>query len=231
MGGDRKGREGIRVALVLPCYNCLPEIEGVVRDYLQFFGPEDVFLIDDGSDGDLRSLAERYGVKVLRHGRNLGKGAALRTGFREALRLGYTHVMTADADGQHPARFVPDFLRLASHYDLVIGSRRGQMERMPFHRLLSNRITSTFISVMVGKRVEDSQSGFRLIRSSVLKAVPLTRTRYDMESELLVKAVWMGFSVGFVPIDVVPSNRSFISPLRDVLRAVTLAAELIVSRA
>ncbi len=198
---------------------------------MRYFKPEDVFLIDDGSEGDLHELSMRYGVKLVKHDRNRGKGAALRTGFKEALRLGYTHVMTADSDGQHPARFVPDFLKLAPYYDLVIGSRREQMKRMPPHRLLSNRITSTFISVMLGKRIEDSQSGFRLISSSVLRSVRLTRTRYDMESELLVKAVWMGFSVGFVPVDVVPSSRSFISPLRDILRAITLAAELIASRA
>lgn len=198
---------------------------------MRYFAPGDVFLIDDGSDGDLSDLAEKYGIRVIRHPKNLGKGAALRTGFREVLKGGYTHVLTADADGQHPARFVPDFLRLAPQYDLVIGSRRKQMKRMPLHRLLSNRITSTFISVMLGRRIEDSQSGFRLISSRVLRSVRLTRTRYDMESELLVKAVWMGFSVGFVPVDVVPSNRSFISPLRDILRAITLAAELIASRA
>ena len=198
---------------------------------MQYFAPGDVFLIDDGSDGDLSDLAEKYGIRVIRHPKNLGKGAALRTGFGEALKGGYTHVLTADADGQHPARFVPDFLRLAPYHDLVIGSRREQMKRMPLHRLLSNRITSTFISVMLGRRIEDSQSGFRLISSRVLRSVRLTRTRYDMESELLVKAVWMGFSVGFVSVDVVPSNRSFISPLRDILRAITLAAELIASRA
>jgi len=188
--------------------------------------------VDDGSEvGEFSLLSERYGINVVKHDHNRGKGAALKTGFEVALREGYTHVLTADADGQHPARFVPLFLEAARMYDMVIGSRKLQIKRMPIHRQLSNRITSTFISVMLGRRIEDSQSGFRLISAEVLRNVDLKRDRYDMESEMLVKAVWMGFSVGFVPVDVVPSGKSFINPVRDVLRAITLAAELILSRA
>lgn len=176
-------------------------------------------------------MKRRYGINVLHHGENRGKGAALKTGFAEALKGGYTHVLTADADGQHPATYVPLFLDAGHTYDLVIGSRRGEMGKMPLHRLLSNRITSTFISVMLGRRIEDSQSGFRLVRAEVLRAVKLKRDRYDMESELLVKAVWMGFSVGFVRVGVVPSGKSFIHPFRDVFRAITLASELLLSKA
>jgi len=207
-------------------------VEGVVKGYLAYFGAEDIFLIDDGSEGEDSSLlSERYGINVIKHAHNRGKGAALKTGFEVALQRGYTHVLTADADGQHPARFVPLFIKAARKYDIVIGSRKGQIKRIPLHRQLSNRITSTFISVMLGRRIEDSQSGFRLISGEVLRRVNLKRDRYDMESELLVKAVWMGFTVGFVPVDVVPSGKSFINPVRDVLRAITLAMELILSRA
>jgi len=189
-------------------------------------------VVDDGSSaGGLEGLRERFGFNLLKHERNRGKGAALRTGFAEILRRGYDYVLTADADGQHPAEFYPAFLKMIPHYDMVVGSRRSEMGRMPLHRRLSNRITSTFISVMVGRRVEDSQSGFRLIGTHVLRAVRLRRSRYDMESELLVKALWMGFRVAFVPITVVPSSKSFIDPIRDVARAVSLAAELICARA
>jgi len=102
---------------------------------------------------------------------------------------------------------------------------------MEFKRLLSNRITSSFISVMTGRRIEDSQSGYRMIKAEVLKRVNLKRNRYDTESELLVKAVWMGFKVGFVSIDVIRSEKSFIQPFRDVFLAISLALELILSKA
>ncbi len=198
---------------------------------MEHVGAGDVFVVDDGSTyGEFHTLRD-IGVNVLRHERNRGKGEALKTAFSEILKGDYTHVLTLDADGQHPPRLIPEFLNLSDEYDVVIGSRLRYLKEMPFHRRLSNRITSAFISVMVGKRVEDSQSGYRLIRREVLERVELRRGRYDMESELLVKAMWMGFSVGFVPVGVIPSKKSFINPVKDVLNAITLATELLLSRA
>jgi len=199
---------------------------------LKFFKAEDIFLVDDGSqDKSLTNFLEKTGVNIIKHSTNLGKGAALRSGFSIILKRDYTHVLMADADGQHPLEHYPRFLRLAKRYDMVIGSRLGHMGGMPIHRQLSNRITSTFISVMVGKRIEDSQSGYRLISRRILERVSLSRNHYDLESELLVKALWMGFTVGFVSVPVVPSSKSFIHPLQDVLRALSLAVELLAGKA
>ncbi|EJF05813.1 glycosyl transferase, partial [Thiovulum sp. ES] len=138
------------------------------------------------------------GVHCLNLERNFGKGYALREGFNWGLKRNYEIFITLDGDGQHDPSFIPDFLKLSDTFDIVIGSRRKEINKMEIHRRLSNRITSSFISVMTGKRVEDSQSGYRLIKAEVLRRVKLKRKKYDAESELLVKAIWMGFKVGFV---------------------------------
>lgn len=186
--------------------------------------------MDDGSRCDVGELCKRFGVNCIRLPTNRGKGFALKEGFKWGIRRDYTIFATVDADGQHKAEHFKDFLKKIRNNDIVIGSRRRRMKDMGFMRILSNRITTTFISIMTGCRLEDSQSGYRVIRRRVLEELELSRNRYDMESELLVKALWKGFRVDFVPISVVRSEKSFINPLRDIFLAITLAIELILER-
>jgi Glycosyl transferase family 2. len=191
----------------------------------------DVLVVNDGSGGEVNETCEGIGVYWLDLGGNFGKGYALREGFRWGLERGYRLFITLDGDGQHDPKYIPEFLKLSDKFDIIIGSRRKDINSMDIHRKLSNRITSSFISIMTGRRVEDSQSGYRLIKAEVLERVKLRRKRYDTESELLVKAIWLGFNVGFVPIEVIKSEKSFIKPIRDVLLALSLALELILSKA
>lgn len=190
----------------------------------------DILVVDDGSRYDVGELCKRFGVNYIRLPVNRGKGFALKEGFKWGIKRGYTMFATVDADGQHKAEHFKDFLKKIENSDMVIGSRRGRIRDMGFMRILSNRITTTFISIMTGHRLEDSQSGYRIIRRRILEELELSRNRYDMESELLVKALWKGFRVDFVPISVVHSKKSFINPLRDIFLAITLAIELILKK-
>ncbi len=187
----------------------------------------DVLVVDDGSESDLREICEKFGVYYIKLGKNYGKGYALKEGFKWGMLRGYKLFATVDGDGQHKAEHFKKFLDAIKSFDIVIGSRRGEISRMDLPRKLSNRITSSFISIMTGKRVEDSQCGYRLIKREVLERIKLKRNKYDLESELLVKGIWMGFKVGFVPISVVKSKKSYINPIRDIFLAMSLALELI----
>ena len=220
----------MRTLALLPAYNEEPHLSGVLERLLKYFEPQDVLVVDDGSEDRTGEVAAGFGVNLLRNPKNLGKGASLRRGFRWALERGYEAVLTLDADGQHPPEAWPAFREAAEEADLVLGSRypfRG----MPFPNRLSNTVTSVTISVMTGRWVPDSQSGYRLIRARVLRAVKLKTTRFQTESELLVKALWMGFKLALVPIPVVYSGeKSHIKPL-DVPRALWLALKLLWERA
>ncbi len=220
----------MRALALIPAYNEARFIEDVLRRLLRVFSPRDILVVDDGSDDGTGELALSFGVNLLRNPRNLGKGASLRRGFLWALERGYEAVLTLDADGQHPPELAPRFLEEARRADLVLGCRypfRG----MPLPNRLSNTITSLTISVMTSARVYDSQIGYRLIKAEVLKAVNLKTTKFQTESELLVKALWMGFKLAFVPVPVIYSGqRSHIKPL-DVPRALWLALKLLWERA
>jgi hypothetical protein len=96
---------------------------------------------------------------------------------------------------------------------------------MSFARYLSNSITTTVVSILAGTRIADSQSGYRIIRTSVLKNVKLETSRYQMESELLIKAARQGFKIGSMNITNIPGGTSHISHLKDTLRFVKMAIQ------
>ena len=222
----------LRVLAAIPAYNEAPRIAGVLRGVLRHMAPRDVVVVDDGSTDGTGEVARALGVRVIRNPRNLGKGASLRRAFALAFREGYDGVITLDADGQHPPELIPRFLELARRDNLVVGSRKASWRGdMPLANYLSNRLTTVFVSLLAGLRLQDSQSGYRFVGREVLTRVPTRRRRFDMESELLVRAGRAGFRVVHVPIPVVYREaKSHIRGLRDTLRAIGLALRLLFER-
>ena len=160
----------------------------------------------------------------MKHKRNKGKGEALKTGFRYALEKNYHALITMDADLQHDPESIPDFIRMAdSTPGIIIGTRKRNLEIMPFARWLTNNLTSAIVSVLSGQSTRDSQSGYRLIWTHVLKDLKLESKKYDLESEMLIKAKRRGFKIDQVPIKTIyGEGKSFINPLVDTGRFIKL---------
>jgi glycosyltransferase involved in cell wall biosynthesis len=219
----------MRVLVLIPALNVEKTIGGVVRDARRTLPDALVLVVDDGSTDRTAEAAKREGARVLSHGSNLGKGAALRAGFEIALREGFDAVATLDGDGQHLPEWLPRFLERAEETgaDLVVGSRRSDPGRMPRIRRLSNRMTSWLASRAAGSRLPDSQSGYRLIRTSVLRAVPLRTSHYETETEILIGAARKGFRIDSVPIPgLYGDETSHISVWRDTGRFLRLLASM-----
>jgi glycosyltransferase involved in cell wall biosynthesis len=154
---------------------------------------------------------------VLRQDPNRGKGAALRRGYEAALAAGFERVVFLDADGQHDTGAIGAFLSAADGgADLVVGTRMGDVGRMPRIRLWTNRVTSRIVSWLAGARVTDSQCGFRLATAALLRGLDLECRRYDAESEMIIKAGRRGFRIAEVPVESrYGGERSSIRPLVD----------------
>ena len=122
--------------ILIPCYNHSTTVAAVARA-AQAYGP--VLLVDDGSTDPLPLLPD---VAVFRLKKNGGKGGALRAGFEHAARLGYTHVITMDADGQHYAEDLPKFVAAAQAQPeaLIVGVRDFFAAGCPTHRRRSNAV-------------------------------------------------------------------------------------------
>ena len=217
----------MKTAIIIPAYNAASALNLLLARLLEFTPKHDIIVIDDGSTDNTAEAAKLSGVELIIHQHNRGKGAALSSGFELALNKGYEAVITIDADGQHDPIFIPNFINLidTGHWDIIVGSRRNAFGRMSFARYLSNSITTTVVSILAGTKISDSQTGYRIIRASFLKAVKLKTSRYQMESELLIKAARQGFKIGSLDITNIPGSTSHISHLKDTLRFLIMAIQ------
>lgn len=187
-----------RVLAVIPAYNEASRVASVVagtRPHLP------ALVVDDGSTDDTAARAEAAGAVVLRQHPNQGKGAALRAGFRWALKEGYDAVLTLDADGQHDPGEIPKFLqaRATRSADLIIGAR--DFRQMPLMRRLSNTIGRTAFSWAIGRPIRDNQSGYRLISRRLLERLLAgSEHGFEFEVEMIATCVRHGFALDWVPI-------------------------------
>jgi glycosyltransferase involved in cell wall biosynthesis len=217
----------MKTAIIIPAYNAVTTLNFLLARLLAFTPKHDIIVIDDGSSDSTAEAAKLSGVELIIHQYNRGKGAALRSGFELALNKGCEAVITIDADGQHDPKYITALADTmdTGHWDIIVGSRRSEFKRMSFARFLSNSITTTVVSILAGTKISDSQSGYRIIRTSVLKNVKLETSRYQMESELLIKAARQGFKIGHLDITNIPGSTSHISHLKDTLRFVKMALQ------
>ena len=207
----------MKICLLLPAYNESKTISRIISQARTYI--ESIIVIDDGSSDNTAQIAREQDVVVLQHEINRGKGMALRTGFEYALEHGYEIIITMDSDGQHEPADIPRFLaRLRqNNADILIGVRILEKEKMPVHRMLNNKLISKVGSWLCGQRIVDFQSGFRLIKSDILRSITLETVRYETESEFLIKAGRMGFRIDTLPIRTIYGNEiSNVKPLREI---------------
>lgn len=207
---------------VVPAYNPGETLSSVLEGVKRYIRPDHIVVVDDGSVDDTALRAESAGVLLIRHAVNRGKGEALKTGFRHLLALREVDaIFTIDADGQHDPEEIPAFVDAfrAGRGDLLLGNRMSERKGMPLIRVLTNVVTSAVVSVLARCRIEDSQSGYRLIRADVIRKIELVTSRYETESEILIKSSREGARISGVPIRTIyGSERSTINPFRDTVR-------------
>ena len=210
----------MRVLALIPAYDEAPTIEAVVAG-VRAAGLE-ALVVDDGSSDDTAARAERAGARVLRHERNRGKGAALATGFAAARSETFDAVLMLDADLQHEPREAACFLEAfrARGADLICGTRMRRRRGMPFVRWATNALMSILISMVAGVRVTDTQCGYRLFSRRAVERLALGAERFDVETEIVLRAARLGLRIDEVPISTIylPGRRSRIRPVRDTAR-------------
>ncbi|HPP51647.1 MAG TPA: glycosyltransferase family 2 protein [Thermoguttaceae bacterium] len=193
-----------RVLTALPVYNEAAHVEAVL-DAVLGYCPE-VLVVDDGStDGTEGLLARRKDIYCIRHPKNLGYGAALRTAFRFAVRQGYETLITIDCDGQHEPQRIPDFIAARTpEVDMVSGSRYLREfpgdSPAPEDRRRINRILTGQLNRLLGLRITDAFCGFKAYRVAALAELRITESGYAMPLEVWVQAARLGWNVVELPI-------------------------------
>jgi glycosyltransferase involved in cell wall biosynthesis len=162
-----------------------------------------VVVVDDGSSDGTSQEATKAGAALVRHPENAGKGAALRSGFREAIRLGAVAAVTVDADGQHLA---DEALRLALSAEpresLVLGVRDLVRDGAPRPNRFSNGISNFFLSLFSGRTLHDTQCGLRRYPLPESLALGAVDDGYAFEAEFVLRAARAGWRIAEIPIRV-----------------------------
>jgi glycosyltransferase involved in cell wall biosynthesis len=212
----------VRHAVIIPALNEERAIRGVVESALAVC--PDVIVIDDGSTDATAARIAGLPVTLIRHATPLGKGQALRDGFRKARELGFEAVVTMDGDGQHQAADIPRLLAAARRHPdhLVIGARIRHRENQPAARRRANAVADWGISWGCGVPVADTQSGQRYYPRAALELVDLAADDFVFEAALLIAATReKKLGVVSVPIDSRYHGEfrgSHFRPVRDVTR-------------
>ncbi|MBR6863618.1 MAG: glycosyltransferase family 2 protein [Bacteroidales bacterium] len=216
------------ICAVIPTYNNGGTVADVVRGVLRQGLP--VIVVDDGSTDDTAQRLEGLEIDRIRHARNQGKGRALKTGLEEARRLGYRFALTLDADGQHDPADIPALVAAAGPRTLVIGSRNLTAEGMPAGNTFANRFSNFWFTVQTGRKLPDTQTGFRVYPLEDIPSLRLLTSRYEAELALLVFSAWKNLRIVPVPVRVYyPEDRvSHFRPFADFSRISVLNTVLCV---
>lgn len=211
----------MKICAVIPAFDEAGHIAGVVRGTLPYVLA--VVVSDDGSRDQTAENAEAAGAVCLRSGVNRGKASALRRAIDYASAKDFTHLLTLDGDGQHCPDDIPSLIGVANRTgaDLVIGTRSFERGKMPLARYCSNTFGSKLASALVGRKIHDSQCGFRLIRLDKLRNLTLRSKFYEFEMEVLIKLARSGCSIAHAPVRTVYEHgqaRSKMKPVRDTVR-------------
>ncbi len=226
--------------VLIPSYNTGGRLLPTVQEALRFWRP--VWVVIDGStDASAQSLAllarREPSLRIIHRPRNGGKGAAVLTGVETALAAGFTHVLTMDSDGQHPASHIEPFMRASqtSPAALVLGLPVFGPEA-PFERLQGRKLSVGLTQFETFSRaIRDPLFGFRVYPAAALLAA-LAKTRaargFDFDPEIAVRMVWAGVPTLNIPapcryLSKADGGVSHFHYLRDNLKMVWLHTRLI----
>jgi glycosyltransferase involved in cell wall biosynthesis len=190
------------IAVILPAYNEEVAIGSMLLRTKQF--ADRVILVDDGSTDHTSDVARLAGFEVIRHSTNMGKGAALRTGFEAA--KGADVIVTMDADGQHDPGDIPKLagVILSGEADVVNGSRymNGNGKSTPAYRRLGQAVLDKATNFNSGLKITDTQSGFRAFAGDVIPSFRFSQKGFGIESEMLADVANAGLKVKEVEVGV-----------------------------
>jgi len=220
----------ISFCVIVPTYNNQKTLKKVLDSILDF--TSDIIIVNDGSTDETPEILKQYSqLTQIHHPKNIGKGRALRNGFRKAIELNFEYAITIDSDGQHFAADIPVFLSAIQEEPnaLLIGSRNMTQENVPKKSSFGNKFSNFWFKFETGIALEDTQSGFRLYP---LKLIPkrFYTNKFEFEIEVIVRSAWKGIVVKNIPIQVLydPAERvSHFRPFQDFTRISILNTVLV----
>jgi len=210
----------VKIWVIVPAYNEEQSLAGLLQEVKK--EGVSVLAIDDGSIDNTHIVAEKWADIALHNIKNLGKGISLRKAISHLLQeTDFDYIITMDGDGQHSVDDLPKFLQAARDGAFfVVGNRMEDPKGMPKTRIVTNRFMSWLISKISQQSIPDSQCGYRLIKREILEKIIIKTKKYEIESEMLIKAARLNYNIQSIPIKSIyfKNLRSKINPFVDTVR-------------
>ncbi len=225
--------DSLKCCVIIPTYNNESTLPGVIKGVLKF--TSNVIVVNDGSTDSTNEIVSGFPqVTYVSHNKNRGKGIALRTGFSEAIKMGYDYAITIDSDGQHMPGDIPKFIDALEKNPgaLIVGARNMDQKSVPAKSSFGHKFSNFWYYVETGIKLPDTQTGYRLYPVKKLSNMRFYTEKFEFEIEVLVRATWKGVPVNYVPVDVyyAPKNErvSHFRPVRDFARVSLLNTWLVI---
>ncbi len=192
----------IKITAILPAYNLENSIGDIVKRTQKFVN--NVIVVSDGSSDNTQMAALNAGAKCPEYSRKRGKGNAIRRGITFSKQFESKYIVLMDADGQHLPEEIPSVLGplLEDNADMVVGSRMKGTLRTSWINKVGNYALKTISFLVTRRWFTDTESGFRGFKTEKLYDLDLNSESYEIESELLLRSLHMGYRVQEIPITV-----------------------------
>jgi glycosyltransferase involved in cell wall biosynthesis len=193
----------LRTCIIVPTFNNARTLGNLLRELVGY--TDQVIIVNDGStDGTSDILAQFPSLHQVSYQKNIGKGWALRCGFRKATELGFQYAITIDSDGQHFPEDLPKFLNEVEKTPgcLIIGKRNMGQVGIPGKSSFGNKFSNFWYWVETGIKMDDTQSGYRLYPVERLHGIKFFTRKFELEIEVIVRAAWRGVKIKSVPVKI-----------------------------
>ena len=179
----------------IPAYNEEKPIGDVIKKSLNYV--DKVIVCDDGSRDLTSTKAKEANAIVIKHEKNLGKGAALKSLFKYALNVNADVVVTIDGDGQFLPEEINKIIKpiIENDYDIVIGNRFDDHKEMPSYRKVGNKMLDKITKMAADLPFTDTQSGFRAYSKKAIESISFTIDGFGVDSEILIDASKKGLKI------------------------------------
>lgn len=193
-----------KICVVIPCYNNEKTV-AQVADSVTSYSDNVIVVLDgctDNSEANLQKINDK--ISILSYSPNKGKGAALNYAFDYAQRNNFDYAISIDADGQHFASDLPLFFEaIEKNYGaMIVGSRFLKQDNMPAGNTFANKFSNFWFTIQTGKRLPDTQTGYRAYPIFKMRRLRSFSKRYESELEYLQRMAWRNIKLVSIPIKV-----------------------------
>ena len=221
-----------KCCVLLPTYNNQNTLVKVIDEVILY--TTNVIIINDGSDDKTAEILRSYPqLTIIEYSKNIGKGWALRQGFKKAIELGYLSAISLDTDGQHFPKDIEAMLlrSISNPGSLIIGARNMNQTSVPAKSSFGNKFSNFWFKLETGNEMPDTQSGYRFYPLHEMRGISFFTKKFEFEIEVLVRAAWSGIPIISEPVSVFyPDKNERIShfrPLKDFTRISILNTVLV----